>query len=41
MIRIAMEDGREIAFPAEKFRRLRDATSEQLAQVQSKPEAAH
>lgn len=34
MIRIALEDGREIAFPAEKFRRLRDATDEQLAQVQ-------
>jgi hypothetical protein len=32
-VRVELEDGREIAFPAERFRRLRDATDEQLRQV--------
>ncbi|QDV90110.1 hypothetical protein RAS2_11870 [Phycisphaerae bacterium RAS2] len=29
-----LDDGREIAFPADRFRRLRDATDEQLRAVQ-------
>lgn len=32
-VRVELEDGREIAFPAERFRRLRDASDEQLRQV--------
>jgi hypothetical protein len=32
-VRIELEDGREIAFPAEKYRRLRDASDEQLREV--------
>jgi len=30
---IALEDGRTVGFPADKFRLLRDATPESLAQV--------
>ncbi|HEX9722846.1 MAG TPA: DUF2442 domain-containing protein, partial [Vicinamibacteria bacterium] len=30
---IALEDGRTVGFPAEKFRLLRDATQEALAKV--------
>lgn len=33
-IRVELADGREIAFPAEKYRRLRDASDEQLGAVQ-------
>lgn len=32
-VRVELEDGREIAFPADKFRRLAQATDEQLRQV--------
>ena len=32
-VRVELEDGREIAFPADKYRRLRDATDEQLREV--------
>lgn len=32
-VRIELDDGRELAFPADKYRRLRDATDEQLRQV--------
>ena len=32
-VRVELEDGREIAFPAGKFRRLRGATEEQLCEV--------
>jgi hypothetical protein len=32
-VRIELEDGREIAFPAERYRRLRDASDDQLRQV--------
>lgn len=32
-VRVELEDGREIAFPVDRFRRLRDATYEQLRQV--------
>lgn len=30
---VELEDGREIGFPADKFRRLRDASDELLAKV--------
>lgn len=33
-VHIELDDGREIAFPADRFRRLRDATDEQLRAVQ-------
>jgi hypothetical protein len=32
-VRVELEDGREIAFPADRFRRLRNATDEQLREV--------
>ncbi len=32
-VRVELEDGREIAFPTDRFRRLRDATEEQLREV--------
>lgn len=32
-VRVELEDGREIAFPADRFRRLRDATDEQLCEM--------
>jgi Protein of unknown function (DUF2442) len=32
-VRVELEDGREIAFPTERFRRLRDATDEQLREL--------
>jgi hypothetical protein len=32
-VHVELDDGREIAFPADRFRRLRDATEEQLRQV--------
>ena len=31
---VELEDGREVGFPAENYRRLRDATNEALAQVE-------
>ena len=34
MVFMELTDGRFIAFPAHRFKRLRDATSEQLAKVQ-------
>lgn len=33
-VRVELEDGREIAFPTEQFRRLRDASDDQLRAVQ-------
>lgn len=33
MVRIALEDGREVGFPAEKYARLRDASDELLSKV--------
>lgn len=32
-VRVELEDGREIAFLADRFRRLRDATDEQLREM--------
>ncbi len=32
-VRVELEDGREIAFPADRFRRWRDATDAQLRDV--------
>lgn len=32
-VRVELEDGREIAFPADKYRRLRHASDEQLREV--------
>ena len=33
MVRVALEDGREIAFPCDRYRLLRNATPEQLGEV--------
>ena len=32
-VRVELEDGREIAFPVDRFRRLRDATDDQLREL--------